>query len=299
MGAVARLLTSAGRTRNLLVREQIFGVRMDYLRPGNLHEALAALTGGARVLAGGTDLYPSAGLRLAGPVVDLSEVPGLAGISGGNGLRIGALTTWSAIAEADLPPACHALQQAARQVGGRQIQNAGTVGGNLCNASPAADGVPPLLALDAEVELVSTNGRRRMPLGTFITGPRRVALQPGEVLEAVHLPASALQGRSAFEKLGARAYLVISIAMVAVRLQVSAGQIAAAAVAVGACSAVARRLPQVEAALLGPALGASARVDDAAVAAVLDPIDDVRATAGYRRHAAAELIRRAVEGALS
>jgi CO/xanthine dehydrogenase FAD-binding subunit len=272
---------------------------MDYCRPGNLDAALTAMAGGARVLAGGTDLYPLSGARLSGLVIDLADLPGLTGISEDSGLRIGALTSWSAIAEADLPPACLALQQAARQVGGRQIQNAGTIGGNLCNASPAADGVPPLLALDADVSLLSASGRRRMPLAGFITGPRRTALQSGEVMEAIHLPASALQGRSNFQKLGARAYLVISIAMVAVRLETRTGQITAAAVAVGACSAVARRLRDVEAALLGPTFGAAARVGDAMVAAALDPIDDVRATADYRRHVAAELIRRAVSQVLA
>ena len=273
---------------------------MNYLRPTSLAAALAALGSGARVLAGGTDLYPAAGTRLAGPVVDLMALPGIGGlVLGPQGLRIGAGTSWTAVAEAALPPACAALQQAARMVGGRQIQNAGTVGGNLCNASPAADGVPPLLALDAEVELACAAGTRRLPLGGFLTGVRRTALRPGEVLLAVHVPPSALCGRSAFEKLGARAYLVISIAMVAVRLEILGSQIIAAAVAVGACSPVARRLAEVEAALCGPVAGAAGRVSAQAVAAALDPIDDIRANAGYRRHAAAELIRRAVERALA
>ena len=279
---------------------------MDYLRPESLDQALAALEAldapdaGARVLAGGTDLYPVAGARLAGRVVDLTALPGMAGLRlDGSGLRIGACTTWSAVAEAALPPSCAALQQAARVVGGRQIQNAGTVGGNLCNASPAADGVPPLLALDAGVELASTAGLRRMALADFIIGPRRTALRAGEVLVAVHIPASALVGRSAFEKLGARAYLVISIAMVAVRLEVEGGRVMAAAVAVGSCSPVARRLPGVEAALCGPVAGAARRVDAAQVAAALDPIDDIRASAGYRLKVAAVLIRRAVERVLA
>ncbi len=116
----------------------------DYCRPDTLDAALAFLAGGARVLAGGTDIYPAAGARLTGPVLDLTGVAGLRGIVAGQGLRIGACATWSDIAEADLPPALRALQQAAGAVGGRQIQNAGTIGGNLCNASPAADGVPPL-----------------------------------------------------------------------------------------------------------------------------------------------------------
>lgn len=267
---------------------------MEYLRPATLQEALAGLAGGARALAGGTDLYPGAGARLAGPVVDLTALPGFRGItSGPQGLRIGACTTWTEVAEASLPPACTALQQAARQVGARQIQNAGTVGGNLCNASPAADGVPPLMALEASVELISAQGHRVLRLEEFLLGPRRTALQPGEVLAAVTLPRPT--GQSVFLKLGARAHLVISIAMVAVRLDTEGDRITAAAVAVGACSAVARRLPAVEAALRGPRAGAADRVDPAAVAAALAPIDDVRATAAYRATAAAELVRRGVE----
>ncbi|MFM7336225.1 MAG: FAD binding domain-containing protein [Tabrizicola sp.] len=272
---------------------------VDYARPETLTEALGFLARGGRVLAGGTDLYPGAGVRLSGPVVDLAGVADLAGLQLGTELRIGSATSWTAIAKAALPPALRALQQAARQVGGRQVQNAGTIGGNLCNASPAADGVPPLLALGAEVELVSANGARRLPLQDFLLCPRRTALQPGEVLTAVLVPATGLQGRSAFVKLGARTHLVISIAMVAARLKLEAGRVTAAAVAVGACSPVAVRLPLIEAALLGaPVDQAPGRVRAEDVEAALAPIDDVRATAAYRREAAVDLARRAVAEAL-
>jgi CO/xanthine dehydrogenase FAD-binding subunit len=185
-------------------------------------------------------------------------------------------------------------------VGGRQVQVAGTIGGNLCNASPAADGVPPLLALDAEIELASFSGARRLRLADFLLGPRRTALQPGELLSAVIIPKAALQGRSAFVKLGARSHLVISIAMVAARLVVDQGRVTGAAVAVGSCSAVAQRLPAVEAALVGAAVASAAeRVLGADVGAALSPIDDVRATAAYRHSAAVELVRRAVAEALA
>ncbi len=267
-----------------------------YARPATLPEALALIAGGGwRVLAGGTDLYPGAGSRLAGSVVDLGGVAGLAGITRGPDLRIGAATSWAALLAADLPPALRALQQAARTVGGRQVQVAGTIGGNLCNASPAADGVPPLLALDAEVELQSATGARRMALSRFLLGPRQTALAPGEVLAAVILPEAALQGRSAFVKLGARSHLVISIAMVAARIVLDGGRVAGAAVAVGACAPVAVRLPGVEATLIGAAPDeAATRVRAEHVAGALAPIDDVRANAPYRCVAAVELVRRAV-----
>ncbi len=273
----------------------------DYARPQSMTEALRLMAeGGWRLLAGGTDLYPGVGSQLEGRVLDLGGVAAIAGITTDRGLRIGAATPWTAIAEARLPSAAHALQQAARQVGGRQVQNAGTIGGNLCNASPAADGVPPLMALDAEVELVSATGQRRLPLQQFLLGPRRTALLPGEILAAVVIPDAALLGRSAFMKLGARSHLVISIAMVAARIVVEGGRVSHAAVAVGACSPVAARLPGVEAALKGSAVAEAAgvlRAED--VQAALSPIDDVRATAGYRRDAAVELVRRAVAGALA
>jgi CO/xanthine dehydrogenase FAD-binding subunit len=268
----------------------------DYARPQTLTEALRLMAdGGWRVLAGGTDLYPGAGTQLAGPVLDLSGVAELSGLRATDGLRIGATTSWTAIAEADLPPAFAALQQAARQVGGRQVQNAGTIGGNLCNASPAADGVPPLLALAAEVELASVTGTRTLPLERFLLGPRQTVLGKGEVLAAILIPKESVQGQSAFLKLGARSHLVISIAMVAARLVVKSGQVVEAAVAVGACSAVAQRLPVVEAALKGASVGAVAdRVRAADVEGTLRPIDDVRATGVYRHMAATQLLRRAV-----
>lgn len=268
-----------------------------HVRPQTLDEAVAALRSGpARVLAGGTDLYPGAGARLSGPILDLTAVPDLRGIAASaGGMRIGAATTWTALADADLPPALHALQQAALQVGGRQIQNAGTLGGNLCNASPAADGVPPLLAANAEVDLLSATGTRRLPLGSFLTGPRQTALCPGELLVAVHVPPSGLTGRSTFLKLGARSHLVISIVMVAARIVVEGGRVASAAIAVGSCSASAQRLPLVEAALIGATPDeAASQIRPADVAAALSPIDDIRATAAYRLTAATELVTRAV-----
>ncbi len=274
-----------------------------YTRPETLDDALALLAqSGGRVAAGCTDLFPATGARaLQGPMVDITGLAGLRGVAvTDEGLRIGAATTWADILKAELPPACDMLKQAAREVGSVQIQNAATIAGNLCNASPAADGVPCLLALDAEVELVSGEDVRRLPLKDFIVGPRRTALNPGEIVTSVHVPRSALNGRSRFLKLGARRYLVISIAMVAVRLVVEGGRISDAALAVGACSAVATRLPQVEAAVRGCSADHTLPdvISEDAVCAALSPLDDIRATAGYRGHAATELLRRAVADAV-
>jgi CO/xanthine dehydrogenase FAD-binding subunit len=261
-----------------------------YARPSDLTTALALAAAGHRVLAGGTDLYPNAGWGLSGDVVDVSFVREMRGISFDSGIRIGAATTWSEIAETALPPALHALQQAALQVGGRQVQNVGTVGGNICNASPAADGIPPLLALDAEVEIASASGSRRIPLEQCLIGPRRLALVPGEILVAIHIPTGALHGRSAFLKLGARSHLVISIAMAALRLVTRNSQITEAAAAIGACGPIARRLPRFEASLIGQTVG-QIDIDPNLIQPDLSPIDDIRATAAYRASAAVTLLR--------
>lgn len=254
---------------------------------------------GGQILAGGTDFYPTLGERLPqGDVVDITAVREIRGISRDEEyVRIGGLTTWTEILRAPLPRCFEALKAAAREVGSVQIQNRGTVAGNLCNASPAADGVPPLLALDTEVELVSPAGSRRMPLGGFITGNRKTMKKPDEILAAVLVPRRMEDAASAFMKLGARRYLVISISMVAVVLQTEdSARITGARVAVGSCSAVARRLSDLEKDLVGRY--ADDRIGDvvkSAHLAPLSPIDDLRATAEYRRDASLTLVRRTLE----
>ncbi|MCC5970601.1 MAG: FAD binding domain-containing protein [Pararhodobacter sp.] len=270
-------------------------------RPRSVPEALAVLEGapGLRIVAGGTDVYPMLGASAARtPLLDLTGIDALRGVTlTGAGLRIGALASWTDVQRTDLPPAYVALQQAGREVGSPQIQNAGTVAGNICNASPAADGTVALMALDATVEVAGPGGTRRMLLAEFVTGVRRVALRPGEFVVAVHVPPVA--GRSAFLKLGARRYLVISIAMVAARVECAAdGSIVRAAVAVGACSPVAQRLPALEARLAGltrAELASALRPEDFAP---LAPISDVRADDAYRRAAVPVLVRRCLERCL-
>jgi len=267
----------------------------DYLRPRDLDEALQALTRPFAVLAGGTDFYPArVGRPVTEDVLDIAGIAALRGISETDeGWRLGATTTWSELVEAGLPPLFDGLKQAAREVGGRQIQNAGTIAGNICNASPAADGVPALLALDAEVEVASRDGTRRLPLGTFITGVRKTALLPGELVTALHVPRPRHEARSAFLKLGARRYLVISIAMASVVVEVSNRTVTSARVAVGACSPVAQRLPDLERALVGaPADAQLGKRVEFGHLAPLSPIDDVRGSAGYRNDVALVLLRR-------
>jgi CO/xanthine dehydrogenase FAD-binding subunit len=271
----------------------------DYLRPNSIEEALQALSRPWTVLAGGTDFYPArVGRAIEDDVLDIGGIADLRGISAtSEGWRLGAMTTWSELIETGLPPLFDALKQAAREVGGRQIQNAGTIAGNLCNASPAADGVPPLLALDAEIELAGRTGRRLLPLSSFILGNRRTARAADEIVIAIHVPRPRHEARSGFVKLGARRYLVISIAMAAATLEIDKGTVTAARIAIGACSEVAQRLPALEAALAGAVLDArlGARVEPAHLAA-LKPIDDVRGSAGYRLEAGVTLLRRLLAG---
>jgi CO/xanthine dehydrogenase FAD-binding subunit len=274
-----------------------------YARPADFAEALRLLSEPqTRILAGGTDIFPATGtMPLRGRYVDVTALRDLRTITARDGcIRVGAAVTWSDLAKADLPPAFASLQTAAREVGGVQIQNRGTIAGNLCNASPAADGVPPLLILNAEVELASMRGRRRLPLGEFIIGSRRTMIAPDEIMSAILVPQPVPTARSSFFKLGARRYLVISIAMIAALLDVLDGTVREARIAVGSCSAVAKRLFDAERKLIGkaarPGLGDAVSESDLAS---LTPIDDVRGTAEFRRDAALCLLRRSLECCLS
>lgn len=270
-----------------------------YVKPKTVDEALRVLSAEpSQILSGGTDFYPALGDRpVRGSVVDVSGLRELRGVvTQADQIRIGGLTTWSEIIRMPLPRCFDALKGAAREVGSVQIQNRGTVAGNLCNASPAADGVPPLLALDAEVELVSNVGARRMPLTEFIVGNRKTQRRTDELLTAVFVPRVVETAASAFLKLGARRYLVISISMVAAVVMVDdGGRVANARLAVGSCSAVARRLRELERDLVGVAvdegLGRHVRREHLST---LSPIDDVRATAEYRMDASLTLVQRAL-----
>ncbi len=251
------------------------------------------------VLAGGTDIYPArVGTVIDDDVLDITALPDLGAIRLDSGRwRIGALATWTDLVRHDLPAGMDGLKAAARSIGGVQIQNRGTICGNVCNASPAADGLPNLMALDATVELTSAAGRREVPVAAFVTGNRRTERRADELVTAILVPAPAGEPRSTFRKLGSRAYLVISIAMVAIVVEIGGdGRIAVARVVVGACSEVPQRLAGLEDRLVGslPSRDLASTVTSADLAG-LTPIDDVRATADYRRDAALVLVRRAIE----
>lgn len=276
---------------------------MRYFRPTTLREALA-IRGGedVAIIAGGTDIYPAYAARRAWgdpvhkDVLDLSRIAELRGIEDcGDRVRIGALATWTDLVRAGwLPPSFDGLKDAARRVGGAQVQNRGTVVGNACTASPAGDGVPNLLALDAVFEIAGSLPAL-LPAHAFFTGYRATACGPRDIVTGVLVPNAG--GRGGFAKLGARRYLVISIAMVAAVVEADdAGRVLSARVAVGACSPVARRLPALEADLVGVPLAEAARLVSPRHLSGLDPIDDVRAGAAYRLAAARTLVADCLDG---
>jgi N-methylhydantoinase B len=273
---------------------------VNYHRPSTLEEALAIRAAGpVTVLAGGTDVYPAKAARAGwgdtrhADILDISAVSGLRGIAEeAEAWRIGALATWSDLIRAELPGQFDGLKLAAREVGGVQIQNRGTLAGNICTASPAGDGAPNLLALDASVELASRHGRRVVAMDDFIDGYRHTQCGADEIVTAILVPKRSSATHSHFLKLGARKYLVISIVTVAGAIEVDAGaRIAAARLAIGSCSAVPQRLPSLEAALVAQPSATAADVIEASHFAQLTPIDDIRGSAAYRLEAALALTR--------
>ncbi len=270
-----------------------------YLQPDTLADAVAALARQPlKIIAGGTDYYPAhVGTPLDDDVLDISRIDGLRGIWETDGyFRIGATTTWTDIIDAPLPGWFDGLKLAAREVGGVQIQNAGTIAGNICNASPAADGVPPLLAMNAEIDLESVRGTRPMTLEKFIISNRETRRGLDEMVTGLRIPKPANPARAIFIKLGARKYLVISIVMVAAIIEQGAdNRVIAARIAVGSCATVAKRLRLLERALVGQPV--SADLGDLVTPdylSILRPISDVRGTADYRRDAAVTLVSRAL-----
>lgn len=270
-----------------------------YMTPKNTSEALAFLNdANPCIIAGCTDFFPNLQHgHVPANILDITCLGDFRGITRTEqGWRIGAATTWSDVIRGSLPPAFDALKTAAREIGSIQIQNRGTVAGNICNASPAADGIPPLLTLDAEVEIFSQAGKRALPLSKFVTGVRRIDLHRGEMVSAILIPQISSTSNSSFLKLGSRKYMIISIAMVAVVVEVTDGHIVDLRVAVGSCSPVARRLSALEDTLRGISIEELKRKSFCFQVPLdeLSPVSDVRGSARYRLDAAGELCRRAI-----
>jgi len=269
--------------------------------PASLAEALRALASdpGMVPIAGCTDLMVADPVRrlAMGAVLDLTRIPELQGIAEADGwIEIGAATTFRALGEAPLVEATYpALAAAARVVGGWQIQCRATIGGNVANASPAGDSLPVLLALGARLVLAGTAGEREIPYEEFHVGYRKTALRRGEIVARVRLPRPAAGTVQAFRKVGTREALSISKVVVAMAGRVEGGAIAALRLAAGSVAPVPVRLRAAEEAAIGRPPGAETAERAArAAAAAVEPIDDVRSTAEYRRWALERVVRRMV-----
>jgi carbon-monoxide dehydrogenase medium subunit len=275
----------------------------EYFAPRSLDEAVALLAGAgadARILAGGTDLLPRLERRLvhAGKLVDLKRIPELRAITfdPAEGLFIGATARLAEVLEhAEIRRRYPAMAEAASQTATVQIRNMGTMAGNVCNGSPCADSVPVLLARGARVELRSARGDRWVPLGEFFRGPGETALAPDELLRRVHVPPPPPGTGFAFAKLPARTHVDISAVNVGVMVARDGGGCREARVVLGAVGPVPLRSRAAEARLAGTVLTAALLREAGDLAAgETRPIDDVRASADYRRAMSAVLVRRAL-----
>lgn len=279
----------------------------EFHEPDSVAEALALAARfreTARFLAGGTDLMVQIRRGRVAPrhVISLHRVPGLDNIDVNGQVRLGALVTHRRLEQSPhFQGTLRALVEGAEVVGGHQIRNVGTVGGNIVNASPAADVVPVLLALDAAVDCLGPDGRRALPLDDFLLGPGLTARRPDELLTAVAFPLPPARSATAFLKAGRRRAMEISLVCVAVRLTLEADgeRCAAVRIALGAVGPRALRARGAERGLEGqPLTEERLRQAGRAAAAECQPISDVRASAAYRRLLVETLVARALRRAL-
>lgn len=279
----------------------------DYVAPATLSEAMALLASpGARPLAGGTDLLVQMkeGRRHYELLVDLKGVPELSRLEFDreHGLRVGAAITCTAIEEHPAVRAHYpALAAACAMIGSHQIQNRASLGGNLCNAAPSADGVPALIVLGGEAVIAGPQGTRRLPAEQVPAGPGRTSLAAGEMLIEIRVPVPPARSGASYLRFVPREEMDIAVAGsgVWVQLDPSGKTFTAARICLSAVAPVPLRVPEAEAALVGqPAVAAVVDRAAAVAAAAAKPISDVRGSAEYRRHLVDVLTRRAALAAL-
>jgi CO/xanthine dehydrogenase FAD-binding subunit len=271
---------------------------MRYLKPTSVGEAADVLESSrGMILAGGTDLcvYMAEGVCSPEVLIDVSGIDSMRGIQAvkPNGevkmIQIGACTTIAEVAASEALPTC--LRQGARAVGSPQIRNLGTVGGNICNASPCGDTLTPLLALDARFVLRCVRGTRIVESEGFFTGPKQTVLDPNEILESIELPLASCARASAFRMIGNRNGQAISQANAAASLMMVDGRMSDVHVAVGSVAPVPLRLGKLERFLTGK------RIQEVKLADIREPvlegirpIDDVRSSATYRQEVTIALV---------
>jgi carbon-monoxide dehydrogenase medium subunit len=268
----------------------------DYYSPATVEEAVALLGElgeFARPIAGGTDLVVQmkegrTKFHYPDMVVNLSGISGIKGIefSENDGLRIGAAATMSDVAgNAIVRERYPALAEGAGVVGSLQTMNMGTIGGNVCNAAPSADTAPPLLAYEAQAVIVGRHGRRSLPLGELFAGPGATTLEQGEIVAEFRLPTPPSATGGAYQRHTPRKQMDIAVVGVAAVLTLQDGRISRPRIALGAVAPTPIRATAAEAILEGqtPSPGLFAQAAESA-AAECSPIDDIRASAEYRRH---------------
>ncbi|MYA97326.1 MAG: xanthine dehydrogenase family protein subunit M [Nitrospinae bacterium] len=276
---------------------------MEFLRAASVDEALAAAQGGAAFVAGGTNLVPDVlfGRKKIARAVDISRLDELRFIEEADGkIRIGALATVTDLLESELiRAAASPLYESALEFAGPLVRNRASVAGNLMDASPAADLVPPLLVQDAVVELASAEGERSLPLSEFFLDYRKTAVRPEELMKAIVIELLKTDDRCAYYKLQLRRAMAIAVLGVAVVLRMEKSVCVEAAISLGAVAAVPYRAQAAEACLRGKEVG-EADIEAAAAAAEdsARPIDDVRASAAYRKKMCGVLVRRLLKKAL-
>jgi len=275
---------------------------VDYLAPASVADAVSALrasAGSARLMAGGTDLLVQMRGGRAKPevVIDLKRIPGLMGIrADAGGFIIGAATSGAALGEHEaLKAAWPGVIEAVNLIGSTQVQGRASLGGNLCNASPAADSVPALIAAGAVCVIEGPNGSRELPVEQVQVGPGKTALAVDEILVAFRLPERVARSSDAYLRLIPRTEMDIAVVGVGVSLTLDAsGMCLVARVSVGAVAPTCLLVEAAGAALVGSALDDAALAKmEAAVAAACRPISDKRGTAEYRTKIACVLARRA------
>lgn len=273
----------------------------EYLEPTSIDEAtllLARYGGDARILAGGTDLLVQMKMERRRPlyVIDISKIPHLNRIfANDGGIDIGATTTIRSLYKSPVIRAHYtALSEACNWFSTIQIMVMGTVGGNLCNASPAADTAPPLLCFDAQVTLASHSGERTLPLGEFFLGPGKTVLRADQMLTRIHLPGVSENTGSAFMKI-ARVVADISKACAAVKIVREGSLVRDCRIALGSVAPTPVRAPNAEAALIGQAFSVELAEYAAQIASEeIKPITDVRSTLEYRKQVSGIMVRDAL-----
>jgi carbon-monoxide dehydrogenase medium subunit len=279
--------------------------KFDYVRPGTVAEALAALSPGEpvrnQVFSGGTDLIPklkSRAIKAPPRVIDLKGIDGLAYIDFqvDAGLRMGANTTIREVAQAEVVLTHYpALAMGASLIASNQLQHRGTIVGNICNAVPSADSAPPLLAHDAQVVCVGASGERSVAIADFFVAPGVTALAPGEIVKEIQLPLPTAGERSVYLKLASRGRMDLAVVGVAVTAVVSGGVFQEVRIGLGSAAPIPVRARQAEMALTGQHVSAEIISQAAAIAAANTTTrSSHRASSEYRREMIEVLVRRAL-----